>query len=283
MTATIKKPLLSVDMPLSIGVMIPTRGRPHRLAKSIRSVLDMADDPTQIQILMATDVDDTDSDVYIKTNIIPDLEQRGITYVYTSYPRQGYANLHKYYNDLAGYAQTNWLVVWNDDAVMMSKGWDTAIRRYDGEFRVLAFDTHNQHPYSIFPVIPRDWYALLGCISNHQMVDAVVSQMSYMLDIMTRTDIKVEHERIDLVGLEPDATHLERELFENNPSDPRDLNHRDALMWRHVMSDRLAWYLKSRGQDISWWLGVLGGTQDPWQRLKENDVRGQVTLKSTKN
>jgi hypothetical protein len=225
---------------------------------------------------MAVDNDDPDSIDYIQKEIIPYLDQNQVSHLTLSYNRQGYANLHNYYNDLAGYAKANWLMVWNDDAVMMSDSWDAGIRKYDGQFRVLAFDTHNHHPYSIFPVIPRDWYALIGRISNHQMVDSVVSQIAYMLDIMVRTDIKVNHERYDFTGEVPDETHLERELFENNIGDPKDLNHPESVRWRYQMTDRIAWYLKSHGHDISWWVGVLTNTQDPWERLKENDPNQQV-------
>jgi hypothetical protein len=35
-------------------------------------------------------------------------------------------------------------------------------------------------------------------------------------------------------------------------------------------------YLKSRGLDGSWWDNVKAGKQDPWDRLRENDVNDQM-------
>lgn len=163
-------------MPLSIAVLIPTRKRPERLFKSIRSLVETAKKPSSLHILIAADNNDAATIDAIKTEIVSYLEENNVSHASISYNRQGYANLHNYYNDLAGYAQAKWLMVWNDDAFMETQSWDERIREHDGRFCCLAFDTHNHHPYSIFPVVPRDWYALVGRLSNHQMIDSVISQ-----------------------------------------------------------------------------------------------------------
>jgi hypothetical protein len=178
---------------------------------------------------------------------------------------------------MAAWTNSDWIMIWNDDAVMKEQHWDEKIRQHDGQFKCLAFDTHNHHPYSIFPVIPIDWYRLLGTLSPHQMIDAVVSQVSYMLDIMERTSIKVDHERFDLVDGEKDDTYSQRVMLEGNPADPRDLNHVNHRNLRYLMSDRLAWYLQKQGHDMTWWKAVKTGQQDPWVKMRANDPNYQTT------
>lgn len=272
----IAKPALAADVPLNVSVLVPTRGRPDRLMKSIKSLIDLADNASELQILIGIDKDDEKTIGGLPDELIPYLNQNRVSYAAVGYDRKGYARLHEYYNDLAAYCQAKWIMVWNDDAVMKTPGWDSKIKARNGKFCVLAFDTHNHHPYSIFPVVPRDWYALVGCLSNHQMVDSVISQMAYHLDVMEYTDIQVDHERFDFTGENPDETYRERELYENNINDPRDLNHPDSVRWRYQMIDRIAWYLKSHGQDVSWWINTLKGKQDPFEKMRLNDPNGQV-------
>jgi hypothetical protein len=40
---------------------------------------------------------------------------------------KGYDSLHEYYNELASKATGDWLMLWNDDAVMETEGWDEKI------------------------------------------------------------------------------------------------------------------------------------------------------------
>ncbi len=80
-------------------------------------------------------------------------------------------------NELALNSDASWLVFWNDDAVMETQDWDKEIIKHEGEFKLLAFHTHHDHPYSIFPIVPRKWLDLLGYLSPHQISDAWLSQM----------------------------------------------------------------------------------------------------------
>jgi hypothetical protein len=54
------------------------------------------------------------------------------------FDRQGYHRLHIYNNKLAEHTDARWLMIWNDDAVMETQGWDTEIMQHEGEFKLLA-------------------------------------------------------------------------------------------------------------------------------------------------
>ena len=144
----------------SISVLLPTRGRPEASLKSIQGMVDLADNPADLEFLLAIDDDDTASAEYFTEHLVPWFEAADVDCTIYQMPRWGYLQLHKYNNYLGGMSKGAWVVFWNDDAVMQTQGWDTEIVKHTGEFKLLAFDTHNLHPYSIFPILPRDWIVL---------------------------------------------------------------------------------------------------------------------------
>jgi len=261
-----------------IAILLPTRGRTDMLKRSLESLVSKAKDPASIQFILGFDNDDTDSQQYFEQQIAPVIDDSGAGWEFYEFQRLGYDQLHLYVNQLASYADADWFIFWNDDAVMIHDNWDEQICAHTGQFKVLAFDTHNKHPYSIFPIVPSQLYRILCFFSRHQLNDAYISQMAYLLDIMVRTDIKVEHDRFDLTGQNKDATYEERRLYEGNPSDPRDFNHISMVTLRSADTDRIAEWMKSEGLDTSYWDNVKAGRQDPWAKMRANDVNKFLAL-----
>lgn len=260
-----------------ISVLLATRGRTEQLGRSVRSLFELADNPLKIQIIFAFDKDDKKGLTYFDKQLMPWMIKNHVAYTALSFTRMGYTNLHKYTNAMCTKATGKWMIIWNDDAVVESKGWDTSIMAYDGQFKLLAFDTHNAHPYSIFPIIPREWYDLLGYLSPHPTQDGWVSQQAYMLDIMERTPIKVLHDRHDLTGNNKDDTFEERRMLEGNPNDPMDFHSSQQINLRHYDCAKLAQYMKEkRGLDVTFFENIFKGQQDPWAKLKINDINSQM-------
>jgi hypothetical protein len=269
----------------SVAVLLPTRGRTDALDKSIYSVIDTADDYSQIQILLAFDRDDTVGLEHFNSHLKENLTQRKVNFKALVFDRLGYININKYYNELAKHANADWLFVWNDDAFMVTQGWDTVVEKYNGQLKVLKVHTHNEHPYSIFPIIPNTWVELLGYMSGHQMIDAWISQIGYLIDIIEIVDIDVTHDRHDLTGNNADATFNNRVWLEGNPNNPADFHNSIAHLRRMADCEKLTNYLRSQGIATDWWEAVKAGTQDPWEKLKINDINQQMVqfnLKQTK-
>ena len=266
-----------MDLEFDLAILLPTRGRSDMLERSLKSLVDLADKPERIQFLFGFDDDDTIGSEHFKNEIQEYLDDRGIDYTAFTFKRMGYARLHEYVNALAKKSSAKWLVFWNDDAVMETKGWDTEILKWNNKFRLLAFHTHKDHPYSIFPIVPRQWLDQLGYLSQHQLSDAWLSQQAYMLDIYERIPVWVKHDRHDLTGNNQDATFKERVVYEGNPQDPRDFHHISNTKKRHEDCSKLAMYLeKDLGMDMSFYANIFKGTQDPWEKLKANDVNKQM-------
>lgn len=260
-----------------IAILLPTRGRAEMLERSLQSLINLAHDKSRVQIMLGFDNDDDIGLQHFSTVIQPWLDQHMVNYTAMKFQPLGYIKLNQYVNALARASDAHWLVFWNDDAVMETQLWDTKIMAYQGQFKLLAFDTHHQHPYSIFPIVPRAWLDLLGYLSPHQISDAWLSQQAYILDIMQRTDIRVLHDRHDLTGNNKDATFLNRPMLEGNPQNPADFHHPTQTDRRHKDCCKLADYLeKQLGLDMTFFHNVFAGTQDPWEKLKLNDVNKQM-------
>jgi hypothetical protein len=176
-------------------------------------------------------------------------------------------------------AQADWLFFWTDDAIMETEGWDKQITKYNGQFKVLSVIAHNEHPYSIFPIVPKAWVQILGRFSRHQLNDAEISQMAYLLDIFQRIPVYVTHDRADLTGNNKDSTYTEREYFEGNPKNPEDFHNVKFYKKRLLDINRLAQYMKHIGVDTSWWDSIISGeNKTPFAKLAMNDTNKQVVI-----
>ena len=265
-----------------ITVLLPTRGRPEVLEKSVQSLIDRASSPKDIEIMFGVDEDDNETTDYVKAKIAPYLQNAGVEARANIFKPIGYENLHNYVNTLAGNGTGEWLFFWNDDGLMVTEGWDEVIDSYTGQFKLLApKDNHNGHPYAIFPVVPRDWYILIGHLSQNAQNDAWLSHIAYMLDIFERIDVEFVHDRADITGNNDDETFKNRKYMEGNPQDPKDFSHPDMQNARVATAHKLAWFMDKMGMDISFWENVKAGKQNPFEKMVfPKDVKGAGQLAS---
>jgi hypothetical protein len=260
-----------------ISILLPTRGRKETLLTSIQSLLDQVSDIEHIEILFAVDQDDNEGMPYFVQHVCPYIEQSKIHHQILICPSWGYTELHRYLNLLAEHAQGQWLFFWNDDAVMNTQNWDLEILKYSEQFKLLSVITHNEHPYSIFPIVPRQWFEIVGHLSQHSLNDAWLSQIAYMLDIFQRIPVYVTHDRSDLTGNNDDATYRRRQILEGDPNDPKDFNCVTARQQRLDEAAKLANWMQDQGLDLSFFVATCQGKQDPWAKTRLNDPNRQLT------
>lgn len=136
-----------------ISVLLPSRGRPELLARSVASLRDNAARPPEI--LVAADDDDP-----VTVQLARTLDM--ITVVCSPV---GYARLHEYYAVLAARATGDWLLVWNDDATMMTMHWDIAIEKLPASVLIADLPS-TQSPLCCFPAIRRAAVDALGRFST---------------------------------------------------------------------------------------------------------------------
>lgn len=269
-----------------ISILLPTRGRSEQLERSIYSLFELAADTNSIEILFGVDNDDAVGLEFFLSNIIPWINKNKINHKIIIFEPMGYHNLHVYLNSLAENSSGRWMFFWNDDAIMKTPNWDTYIRERVDDFKLLSVITHNEHPFSIFPIIPRQWYTILGYISQHSLNDAYVSNIAYALDIFERIPIYCDHDRADLTGNNNDQTFKNRIVLEGNPENIWDFNHPDNAKKRYDDMAKLATWMYENDLDTSWFRESLDGLRDPWEKLSANDTNNQVVvtpIKKTNN
>lgn len=264
-------------MSVKISILLPSRGRTTQLEKSLHSLFDCADSLANLEIIFGFDNDDVDALEYFTSTIGPYIESKNICHKIVVFEPMGYHQLHLYLNSLAAHANGSWFFFWNDDALMQTPGWDTEILKYQNQFKLLSVYTHNDHPYSIFPIIPRQWFDTLGHISQHSLNDAWVSNIAYLLDIFERIPVHCDHDRHDLTGNNNDQTYHNRTVLEGNPDNPGDFNHPDTYQLRLNDCAKLATWMQDQGLDLSFFVRCCQGLQDPWVKLRLNDTNNQVS------
>ena len=254
-----------------IAILLPTRGRGKLAEKSLMSLIEKAQDNSRIEYRIAFDNDDKESLDYFKDVVIPKFKELDINFDIIAIERLGYARLNEYVNYLGSTANAEWLMFWNDDAVMNTEGWDNKIAEHTGKFRVLRMQEQTEHPYAIFPIVPKDWYHLLGTLSDHAMSDAQISQIGYMCNIVENIDVHCTHDRFDLTGNNNDETYNNRPQLEGHPDKPGDLNHADLIANRYQSCFKIMWYLRKIGQYNDHFDKSIHKKDSIWKHLEAND------------
>jgi len=197
-----------------VSVLLPTRGRPQALRESVGSLFETAGDHNAFEVLYAVDADDQEDTLTAVDQMMLD---GGRHRVKIFQERHGYANLHEYVNYLAGrpYGWAgpagDWLMLWNDDAIMQTYGWDWRIRELPCRF---ILDTWTNHPTltCTFPIVPRVWVEAIGHFSLNAHCDTWWQLIGEWTHRLVRADIDVQHNRFDLTGQNHDLTYEQGRL-----------------------------------------------------------------------
>lgn len=231
----------------TISILLPTRKRVELVKKSLKSLLDNAAHPERIEVMLAIDEDDTESCNFFQNHLWQEfISQWPVTCDITVTARYGYTGLFKYVNLLGQKSSGQHLMFWNDDALMLSQNWDIEIDKEAGFFGVLRMQCPNHpHPFALFPIIPRKWQELFGCISKVAHSDWWIYQICNPLGRLKNIPVEVYHDRADLTGgNNADETYQEQSyaLDGKNPNHPHDWSHPDRVKDRKHWQTTLMLY-----------------------------------------
>lgn len=168
-------------------MLCPTRGRLPLLRRSFESLLQNADHPELIEFLAAVDPDDPGLEVQSWTG--PSFR------IWAAPERYGYGRLHEYYNALAARARGKWLMVWNDDAVMLTQGWDSVILENTCDQVLQPWHSDGGYSHNDFPVWPRAWSDTLGYAARIRFIDAEVTSIGRCLGRVRQVPVQIQHDR----------------------------------------------------------------------------------------
>jgi len=230
-----------------ISILLPTRKRTETVVKSIGSLLAAADNPENIEILIAYDDDDEESKEFFSTTWHPFVTQSGATTKVFESERFGYLRLYKYVNFLGTQASGDWIMFWNDDALMLTDHWDTEILANNDYWGLLRMPCVNMnHPFALFPIIPRGWIEEFGCISPVNHSDWWIYNVTAPMGRLRNLNVTVYHDRADVTGGNNDETFREQSYAADgrDPTNPEDYSHpdrrRDLAEWQTKLRLRIA-------------------------------------------
>jgi len=195
-----------------VTVMLPTRERVSMVEQSVKTLLENATNPSIIEIAIAYDNDDTQSKTYFTSAQWTDLISKyGAHSQVFETPPWGYIELHNYYNLLAEKSKGQWLLLWNDDALMKSSEWDQCLlehKNFMGMFH-MATEQFSQK-MTLFPLIPRKWIDLFGSLSLCNCNDSWIQDICHEANAVRELPITVVHDRFDVTGNNNDSTYQNR-------------------------------------------------------------------------
>lgn len=216
----------------SVSILLPSRGRPGSLQRSVASLRDTATCPEKLSVLVAFDEDDAETgEVATGLGACP-----------VRFDRVGYSKLHLYYNGLAGIADGDWLFLWNDDAYMETVGWDSVLWDYDPQVPVVLSpsSTGVEHRMCCFPVASRCLYNCIGHMSLSCHVDSWLQDLAATVGILHRLPVHVFHDRFDFTGGHNDQTYAESSA--GYQTEEFYSSHMQSLLQTDISKVR-AWYL----------------------------------------
>ena len=218
-----------------VSILLPTKNRVGLVERSVTSLLENSTNPEQIEIVVAYDEDDLASQEYFQSrqwfSLIDKFKAKSNA---CRCPIWGYSGLHHYYTTMAKQAQGQWFMIWNDDAVMQTPGWDQRINDNKDFVGMLHMTTENFKPsLTLFPLIPRVWLDLFGEISQHQLNDSWVQDICHEADAVLEIPVTVFHDRFDVTGNNLDAT------YQNRHYDKKGYRHEDMQKIRSAWAQKL--------------------------------------------
>lgn len=179
-----------------ISVLLPSRARPGLASESMKSLVENMSD-INYEILLAVDPDDAHNYEHFQ-------------YMWVAPERWGYGQLHKYYNALAEQARGDWLLLWNDDALMETPEWDTTLRALPDS--ILVADLQSQHSPGLccFPAVRKRAVEAVGGFSPHTPhCDTYWQDIGRETGTIQSVGIRVNHRRFDVSGENADVTYRE--------------------------------------------------------------------------
>ena len=186
-----------------VSIILPTRKRFDVLLKSVKSLYDKATQQEHIELLLRFDEDDVES-----IRRVSELDNITKNYKYVIGDRlDGYYSLDVFVRELCEISTGEFLLLWNDDALMMSSGWDDYVSLYLGETCCIQMG-NNHFPY-IFPIISRDIFEVLGHFGGFPS-DSWIHDVCKPLGVeIIEESIYAIHDRADVTGNNNDETYVE--------------------------------------------------------------------------
>ncbi len=187
------------DGPL-VSILLPTRKRVSLLCESVDSLFSLAIDHSRLELIVKVDDDDKET---IKVVSEWAARPKSPVRMIVSPRGNGYHDMHLWVNEMSKMARGDWLIVWNDDAKMVTGAWDEILSQVQitkGEWHgvtdvaCLVLVTSEFVMSTAFFFLRRKVVELLGRFSYTPHVDTWTTSMMRMVGSCLYVNyIQVQH------------------------------------------------------------------------------------------
>lgn len=191
-----------------ISLLLPTRKRPDNIVRLHTSVQETADNPSEIELIIAVDDDDTSYD---------ELMENGLAN--TTFFKVPRTVLSKYWNMCYERAKGDILQHCGDDLVFRTNGWDTVVKNTFDEYPdkivfVFGDDGHWKNTFGTHGFIHRKWAETVGYFVppyySSDYNDTHLNDVARAIGRHHYIDILTEHMHPAFNKAEWDENHMER-------------------------------------------------------------------------
>lgn len=189
-TDYISKPILKRKYSTyEISVLMPIRG--IRFIRSLKKLMEYSSKPERIQIVLRCD----DDDDTIQLEHFKDIHSN--ISVVTGPRLRGYDSAHIMYTEMINVCMGKVLMMWNDDANIMTKNWDEIIYplllKKEDDYHIWQMKVKDEGP--LFPIISRNIVEKTQCYSGHYTNDTFLKDVWNVLGReIEYIDIHLRHE-----------------------------------------------------------------------------------------
>jgi hypothetical protein len=218
-----------------ISFSMPVRKHYDMTVKSIKSLVDNVDDISRIEVILRLDTDD---DIMLsKYNDLCKLFPKLIIKKVVGDKYNGWADSHIFHYENCKVAEfdSEFIQLWSDDAIMMTKGFDTIIKeKYSNKISVVTFrDSMN---WTSFPMVNKKIIDVIESFGLSTFCDCYLVDLGTANSILFYDEsIYVEHDRYDVTGnnnheeyILQQNTQYQEAMRENNSPRVRELKRIDA-------------------------------------------------------
>lgn len=194
-----------------VSIMLPTRGRPKWMCEAIDSLYSLAIDKTLMEFILKIDSDDKET-IDVANRLAEVLPMK----IIVSPRGNGYHDMHHWVNDMCAIATGDWLYIFNDDARMITHGWDRMlleaymmVEYWHGipDVCLLITPTPERPGATEFGFLRRRVYEILGHWSLSPHNDNWIYQvMSFIKSAYAINMIKIDH----FIDLATDDVSIQR-------------------------------------------------------------------------
>jgi hypothetical protein len=233
----------------SVSVLLPTRGRPDSARRFMKSALDLASRPDQIEVVLCVDDDDPASH---------DLDQPGLSVTRMIGPRR---SMGSYNSECLKASSGKVVLLANDDMVIRTRGWDGVIRDLDARFPDGVYlgygnDLFKGARVCTFPILSRIACDIVGDPFPVEYQGAFID--THLMDIFKRLErigetrlvyldhLILEHMHYRTGKSQKDKTYTDRNRFGDDEVFLRLRDRRSAAM--HALADAIASFNGGKGR-----------------------------------